>query len=182
MDLLAAVMTVVGVLVGVGIQEFRIWRERKDKYKDMVFEKRLDAHQEVFYRLIELLQFILPHRLKQEGGEKALTKKISECHKCVEKNALYLARDSRREIVIFLQYARKKGKRYTDAEWVKSVNVKKETEELVNNVAGVLASVEKGIGVKYLPEEKIRVENSFMKEVLDEAVDEEERLTREQKE
>ena len=35
MDWFPAVMTLIGVLVGVGIQEIRIWRERTDKYKDI---------------------------------------------------------------------------------------------------------------------------------------------------
>ena len=39
-----------GVLVGVGITEFRLWAERKDRYRIMTFEKRLQVHQEA-YRL-----------------------------------------------------------------------------------------------------------------------------------
>jgi hypothetical protein len=182
MDWFPAVMALIGAGIAVGAQELRFRRERKDKYKDMVFEKRLDAHQEVYYRLRGLLRFMLPHRLMQEGGVKALGKEISECDKCVARNALYLARDSRREIIMFLEYARKRGKRYIDEEWVKSVNVRKETEELVHNMAEVLNSVEKGIGVKYLPEEKMRLENSFIQEIYDETVDKAERLARKQKE
>ena len=49
MDWFPAVMTLVGVLIGVGIQELRFWHERKDKYKDMVFEKRLAAYQGAYY-------------------------------------------------------------------------------------------------------------------------------------
>lgn len=182
MDWITAFIGLLGVVIGALIQEFRISRERKDKYKDMVFERRLDAHQEVYYRLKGLLLFMVPHRLMQKGGVKDLAKEISECYKCVDRNALYLAKDSRREIIMFVEYARKTGKRYIDAQWVKSVNVKKETEELLHNIAAVLVSVEKGIGVKYLPEEKMRLENSFMQEVLDEAVDEQERLARKQNE
>lgn len=181
-DWFPAVIGLIGVVVGIAAVEIRIWRGQKDKYKDMVFEKRLDAHQEVFCRLHALQQFLLPHRLMKEGGVKALAKEISECNKSVARNALYLAKDSRIEIVMFLRYARNRGKKYTDAEWVRRVNVKKETAELVHNTAVVLGSVERGIGAKYLPGRKIRLEDSLLQEVLDETVEEEEILTSEQKE
>lgn len=182
MDWFPAVMTLVGVLVGVAIKEYGIRRERKDKYKDMVFEKRLEAHQEVYCRLIGLLGFISPNRLMEEGGTKALRKELLECTKCVNRNALYLAKDSRRGIVVFLDYARKTGNMYADEEWVKSVDVKKEEDKLLNNMRVVLGSVEKGIGAEYLPEEKTRIEESFREELHDEVLDIAERLARKSKE
>lgn len=71
MDWFPAVMTLIGVLVGVGIQELRIWRERKDKYKDMVFEKRLDAHQEGHYRIAKLVMAMMPNQIMKGGGFKS---------------------------------------------------------------------------------------------------------------
>jgi hypothetical protein len=43
---IAPVVGLVGVLFGTGIAEFRNWRERKDRYRAMTFEKRLQTHQE----------------------------------------------------------------------------------------------------------------------------------------
>lgn len=182
MDWFTPLVGFLGLAIGYGYQEYRVRRERKDKYKEVVFERRLDAHQEVYCRLKELLGFMLPHRLMQKGGVEALIKEISECYKCMDRNTLYLAKDSRIAAVVFLDYARKKCKRYMDGEWVKSVNVKKEAEELVHNMGAVLRSVEKGIGVEYLPEEKTRVEDSFLQEITEEAVDGAERLARKKKE
>jgi len=165
-----------GLAIGWVLKEYRIRRERKDKYKDMVFEKRLDAHQEVYCRIKGLLESMSPDKLVKEGGAKALRKELLECAKCVDRNALYLARDCRRGIIVFLDYAREKGNRYVDEEWVKGIDVKKEMDELIHNMRVVLDSVERGVGVEYLPEEKKRLEDSFMQILHEELLDKAERL------
>ena len=182
MDWFTPLVGAIGLLIGLGYHEYRIRRERKDKPADMVFERRLDAHQEVYCRLKGLLGFMSPDQLMKEGGTKTLRKELLECCKCVDRNALYLARDCRREIVKFFDYVRKRGNRYEDEEWVKSVDVKKEMDELLHNMTVVLDSVEKGVGVKYLPEEKMRLEESFRQELHDEALDKAERLASKRKE
>ena len=182
MDWFPALMTLVGVLVGVAIQEYRIRRERKDKYKDMAFEKRLEAHQEIYYRIIGLGELMSPGKLMKEAGAKAFHKELLEFTKCVARNALYLARDCRREIVVFLEYARKTGNNYADEEWVKSVNVKEEMDKLLHNMRIVMNSVERGVGVEYLPEEKTRLEASFMQGMREELLDKAERLASKRKE
>jgi hypothetical protein len=182
MDWFTPFVGFLGLAIGLGYQEYRIRRERKDKYKDMIFEKRLDAHQEIYCRLKGLLEFMSPDKLMKEGGAKVLRKELLECAKCVDRNALYLARDCRREIIVFLDYARKKGNRYVDEEWVKSVDVKREMGELIHSMRAVLDSVERGVGVEYLPEAKTRLEDSFMQELHEELLDKAERLASKRKE
>jgi hypothetical protein len=45
---IAALIGFLGVILGVGIQEFRRWRESREKYQVVIFPKRLEAHQKAF--------------------------------------------------------------------------------------------------------------------------------------
>ena len=180
MDWFPAVMTLVGVLIGVAIQEFRFWRERKDKYKDMIFEKRLEAHQGAYYRCHRLVDFMMPYKLVEDGGIKALADELFEYRGWLSRNALYLAGDSRTKINMFLYYAVKTARKYEDEEWIKDMNVKEETLELNTNLVEVLLNIRKGIGVEYLPEEKIQIEDSYLEELLGDVVESAERMVKKQ--
>lgn len=48
-DWVAPVMGLAGVALGAGIAEFRHWRESRERYQAMSFERRLEAHQEAYY-------------------------------------------------------------------------------------------------------------------------------------
>lgn len=53
-DWVAPVIGLIGVILGVSISEYRYWRESKERYRIITFEKRLETHQEAlsrFYRL-----------------------------------------------------------------------------------------------------------------------------------
>lgn len=180
MDWFPAVMTLAGVLIGVGIQEFRIWRERKDKYKDMIFEKRLEAHQGAHYRCRRLLMFMTPYKLVKDGGVSAALEEMREFSEWLHKNTLYLDIGSRTKISMFLNYLLNTVKKYQDEEWIKNMNVKEETLELHGNMAEVLLSIERGVGVNYLPEEKISIEESSLERIFDEVVEGAEGLVRKQ--
>ena len=180
MDWFPAVMGLVGVALGVGIQEVRIWRERRDKYKDMVFEKRLDAHQDAYYRCHRLARFMMAEKLVEDGGIEALAAELDEYREWISKNALYLAGDSRTKMNMFFYYAFKKGKKYADKEWIKTMNVKEETADLFKNFVEVLVSVERGIDVKYLPEERIQIEVSYLEKIFGEVVEDKETMMKAQ--
>jgi hypothetical protein len=180
MDWFPAVMTLIGVFVGVGVQELRIWRERKDKYKDMIFEKQLEAHQGAYYRCHRLVGFMMPEKLVEDGGIEALAAELDEYREWISKNALYLAGDSKTKMNMFFYYAFKKGKKYTDKEWIKTMNVKEESAELYKNFIEVLLSVQRGIDVKYLPEEKIQIEVSYLEKMFGEVVESKERMMEKQ--
>jgi len=182
MDWFPAVMTLVGLLVGVGVQELRFWRERKDKYRDMVFEKRVDAHQGAYYRFGRLPRFMAPSALMKDGGVRALAEELCEYEEWVSKNALYLDGGSRTKIHMFFGYAIQKAKKYKDEEWVKNIDVGEEKMELYKNMVEVQVAIRRGIGVEYLPEEKTPVDVSYLARILDEVVEgEEELIRREQK-
>ena len=176
MDWFPAVMTLVGVLVGLGVQEFRIWRERKDKYKDIVFEKRLEAHQDAHYRCKRLLGVMMPYKLMKDAGKKAAIEEIGKYYEWRNKNALYLDRDSRIKMNMLFKYVLDAVEKYEDGEWLKNINVREETQKLNENIVEVLYSIEKGLGVDYLPEEeitldyKIPLDEIVMERIFDERV------------
>jgi len=159
MDWFAAVMTLVGVLVGVGVQEFRIWRERKDRYKNMVFQKRLDAHQGAYYWCMRLMTLMRPDRLMREGGVGAAIEKNWEASEWLNKNALYLDKDSRSKMIGFVRYIGETSLKYKDEGWKTDVHIKEETLNVVMRAGEVVTTVEKGIGVDYLPKQKTLSEN-----------------------
>jgi hypothetical protein len=173
MDWFPAVMTVVGVLVGVGVQEFRIWRERKDKYKDMIFEKRLDAHQGAYYRCTKLAQSVRPDRLLRDGGAEEAINESWECLDWLNGNALYLDENSRFKMTNFILYVSQMGSKYMDKELRKTIEVEKQVEGVTRRLVAVCGSIKKGIGVKYLPEEELKVsmESIEMQKMLDELLD-----------
>jgi hypothetical protein len=181
MDWFTPLVGFIGLAIGLGYQEYRIRRERKGKYKDMIFEKRLEAHQGAHYGLKRLSKFMLPYELMKDGGLKALHEEMSKYYDWIDKNVLYLDGDSRRKISLFSQYAWETMKKYQDAEWIKNINVKEEIRKLIDNMATVLVSIERGIGVNYLPEEKMSLEESLLEKMFDEAVGDVGELVKKQK-
>jgi hypothetical protein len=180
MDWLTPLVGFLGLGIGLGYQEYRIRRERKDKYKDMIFEKRVEAHQGAYYRCYRLQEFLLPYRLVKDGGTKALDGEFYKYKDWLNKNALYLDGVSRIKIHMFLYYAVKTGRKYGDKQWIKNMNVKEQTLELNRNLAETLESIQKGIGVKYLPEEEIQIEDSLVEGLVGDVVEGMEKMVREQ--
>jgi hypothetical protein len=180
MDWFPAVMTLVGVLVGVGVQEFRIWREKKDKYKDMVFEKRLDAHQGAYCWCMRLFDVMLPNKLMRGEGVRVAMKEASEALDWWDKNALYLDEDSRIKMNIFIQYMCETVYKYVDETGRKNISIEEETRKLLQNSREVVSSIKRGVGVKYLPEPRISSVTLAGMKSLDELVERMAELAREQ--
>ncbi|MHA1971577.1 MAG: hypothetical protein ACTSW1_01220 [Candidatus Hodarchaeales archaeon] len=78
-----------GAIIGAGIQEFRLWGERKDKYRVMSFDRRLEAHQQAFAALHEL------NRILNTGVSKDIDRTAIETRKWWDKNCLFLDEKSR---------------------------------------------------------------------------------------
>jgi hypothetical protein len=170
MDWLTGVMGIIGVVVGAGIQEFRLWRERKDRYKDMVFEKRLEAHQGAYYWCKKLLGVTMPHKLMKEGGLKTVNEKLGEATEWLDKNTLYLDRKSVLGVSDFFLYVGRTSLKYKDEKGRSGVNIKEETRRLAESWWAVSSSLQKGMGVEYLPKQEISVDRIEMEKEFDEAV------------
>jgi hypothetical protein len=181
MDWFTPFVGFLGVAIGLGYQEYRIRRERKDKYKDIVFEKRLDAHQGAFYHCVRMLKFAMPDKLITDGGFAVAIKETLEGHEWLNKNALYLDRDSRTKMGLFFNYICETAIKYKDEKWRRNVNIGEETEKLMDNVAEMLACIERGVGGEYLPERNELVKSIDTEKMLDELIEEEEGLIEKKK-
>lgn len=62
MDWITPLVGFLGLAIGFGYQEYKIRHERKDKYKDMVFGKRLESHQGAYYQCHRLVGFMMPEK------------------------------------------------------------------------------------------------------------------------
>lgn len=182
MDWIAPVMGLIGVVVGAGIQEFRIWRERKDKYKDMVFEKRLDVHQSANYWCMKLSRLMSPHRIMEDGAIAVVIKEVREASEWLAKNELYLDEESSLKMTEFLKYVCETCLKYSEDKKVgKNINVAEETRKLLDNTIALFSSIRRGIGVKYLPEQRISIENVEVEKSLDKVVEHMEEFMKKQK-
>jgi hypothetical protein len=152
MDWFTPLVGFLGVVIGLGFQELRIRRERKDKYKDMVFEKRLDAHQGAYYWCMRLLNLMWAHKLMRDGGVKVAVGEAWEATEWLNKNALYLDEGSRARMNVFFEYVAKTGRKYLDEKRRGNIDIEEETRNLLENLREVVSSIKRGIGVRYLPE------------------------------
>jgi hypothetical protein len=181
MDWFTPLVGFLGVAIGLGFQELKIRRERKDKYKDMVFERRLDAHQGAFYECMRLLKFVMPDKLVVEGGVAVAIEETMEAHEWLNKNALYLDGDSRTKVSALFNYICETAIKYKDEKWRKNINIGEETRKLIDNLSEALGCIERGIGVEYLPERKKLIESIDTEKQLDELIGAEERLMEKEK-
>ena len=168
MDYIAAIIGFAGVALGALILGITNWLARKDKYKDMVFEKRLDAHQGAHYWCMRLMTVMRPDRITRKGGVAAAVEKNQEALEWLNKNALYLDQDSRLKMVSFVKYIGEASLKYRDEEWRTEVHMKEETLNVVMRAAEAATAVEKGIGVEYLPKQKALTENMRWIEIEEE--------------
>jgi hypothetical protein len=151
MDWFTPLVGFLGLAIGFGYQEYRFRRERKDKYKDMVFEKRLAAHQDAYYWCMRLFNLMMPNRLMIADGRKNLNKETWEAHEWLTKNALYLDEVSAEKWIDFFEYVQETCQKYENETSRKDINVKEETKELRKHTEEVVAAIRKGVGYKYLP-------------------------------
>ena len=181
MDWFPAVMALVGVLVGLGVQEFRNRRGKKDKYKDMVFMKRLEVHQEAYYLCTKLSHSVAPDKLVRDGAVDAAMKEIWGAVEWLEKNTLYLDIFSMDKMSRLLFYMIERSPKYRDEEWRKNLNIEEEKLKIGKDISGVLYSLEKGIGVDYLPERELLFKLE-MNRIADELLEKAEEVIRKSKE
>jgi hypothetical protein len=86
--LVPAIIGFFGVLVGVAIEEFRLWREREDRLKVMLFERLLEAHQQA-------LGWVYKLQLAISGGRDKTVEAVEMAREWWFENNLYLDKVSR---------------------------------------------------------------------------------------
>ena len=137
-----------GVLVGVGITEFRLWAERKDRYRIMTFEKRLQVHQEAYRLCMEQAMLMNDLHKKEPEVVKKFNKSHDEAKDWLNHNCLYLDTRSWRGIMNAFFAASIYGRDLAE----QRQTVDKAYEYAHSEFTKCLSSIAKGIGAKYLPE------------------------------
>ena len=130
------IVALISVVLGAGIIEFRHWRDSREQFRVMTFEKRLQTHQEALSYCYKLYHSIFS---RKDEGEK--NKTVNEVGKWWEDNCLLLDEKSRRKMLDLVGDARD------------YVNGFAESQSTVQRTfRETLRVISQGIGVKHLPE------------------------------
>jgi len=162
-DLTIAVIGLIGVIIGVAIVEIRLWRERKDRYQVITFEKRLEIHQQAFAWCMKISN-LLGKSYGDVSSEVAtilageLNKLYNEANDWWGSNCLYLDDDSRLSMFTAI------GLPLDRAEQL--IGDKQATNEFRQQARDTLKQtirhITKGIGSEYLPD----IDRGFRKRTI----------------
>jgi L-2-hydroxyglutarate oxidase LhgO len=133
-EIITALIGFFGVIIGVAIQEFRRWRERREFYHSMIFKERLEKHQRAFDWCHKLNVALNSHDATK------INKIAKEFREWWNSNCFYLDEKSRKLIIPLINYA------YA---YARNENGRNKVWDYLNDT---LNSLSEGIGVKYLPE------------------------------
>jgi hypothetical protein len=128
-----------GVILGVGIQEFRRWRESKEVYYRMIFQKRLEVHQ----KAVELCHNLYTALNIDSAKTQEATNDFQDW---LAANCLYLDSNSRKAIRSLIGYARL----YAQTQKRREPSV--EAEKVWTQWEKTIEILARGVGVKYLPD------------------------------
>ncbi len=137
-----------GVFAGVGITEFRLWMERKDRYKIMTFEKRLQVHQEAYRLCMDKAMLLNELHAKGLQASEKFLKSHNEAKEWLNHNCLYLDTRSWRAAINAFFAASIYGRDIAE----QRQTVDKAYEYARSEFTKCLSSIAKGVGAKYLPE------------------------------
>ena len=136
-----------GVLLGVGITEFRLWMERKDRYRIMTFEKRLQVHQEAYRLCMEQATLLNELHEKGLGASEKFLRSHDEAKEWLSRNCLYLDTRSLHAVINAFFAASIYGRDLAE----QRQTVDKAFEYAHLEFTKCLSSIAKGVGAKYLP-------------------------------
>jgi hypothetical protein len=139
-----AIFGLIGVVVGSGLTAgfnyYRDRREREEKYRVMLYEKRLEAHQRAFYYIQKLNEV-----LNTAQNDEDIWKVTREAREWWDSNCLYLDEESRKEMIPAINYAA--IYRQWMPEWETPLRVWQQLEKTKKAVVS-------GIGMKHIEEPK----------------------------
>jgi hypothetical protein len=131
-----AIYSLVGVIVGAGITGFVTWRiyqtNRKDQFRTMAFEKRLETHQNAYYWFQKVNDCLARNKFLK------LPDTIDQAQEWWYANCLWLDEKSRNEMIRFFYFARHYSPTKKNQDW--------------DSIPSCAQAIITGIGYKYLPE------------------------------
>lgn len=136
MDWLIALFTLLGVMLGLGYSEYKNRQERKERFRIMTFDKRLEAHQKAYYWWNEL------NRVLNIGDADEIHKIASEAREWWNGSCLFLDTNSRRDMVRLINLSHMYANGNKTAQ-----------EHIWDYVIKASKAIVLGIGFEYLPEE-----------------------------
>ena len=135
MEWTSGLFALFGVLIALAFNELRAARERKERYRDLTFDKRLAAHQRAYYWCRKLGDTFI------RGTPQELHDLAQAAWEWWYANCLYLEENAKHdmfELVIFARF----------------YEVELETKyQNWQSIPNALKSIVKGIGREYLPED-----------------------------
>jgi len=141
----------IGVIIGAGIQEFRHWRESKERYQVMTFEKRLQVHQDAVSWCWKIAMNMTPGKLKDAEGIHRLLDDVKDATEWVAHNCLLLDYDSNNSMRSVLEFATETTRKYVNGE-ANALDKDRAIKEISKNVGKATRCIAQGVGVKYMPD------------------------------
>lgn len=142
-DWVLATIGPVCLLLGFGVSELRQWRQERDRYKFMTFEKRLTVHQEAYKLTSDIGQLffdLLTGEGMPSGGE--LGPDVADMRKWWRGNCLWLDKASRKIFLDFINSVERYAESY-DSE---------DAQKCFDLVETTTKTIVRGIGEQYLPD------------------------------
>jgi hypothetical protein len=143
----------IGVIIGIASVEIRLWRERKERYQIMTFERRLEVHQQAFGWCLRISDSLGKSYGDLGANVNAmlavdLDKLYNEANEWYFNHCLYLDDDSRRDMFTAIGLPLERAEQLTNN--VKATN--EFIQQARNTLRETMRYVTKGIGSEYLPE------------------------------
>ena len=152
MDWLNGVFALGGVALAIAVEELRRWRERRERFRDMTFEKRLQAHQEAYYWVIRLGK---PYESGDWSDMKSVADKAAEWF---SQHCLYLDTHSHNAFSSLLSIL---------YDYIESPQNKDMAQAALEAHIETIKAIVKGIGLQYLPPKSELPTELLMGEIVD---------------
>jgi hypothetical protein len=138
------VFGLIGVILGVGVMEFRHWREERERYQVMTFEKRLETHQAALNWCYQLNRVL---NSRDPGDIHGIADQAREWW---NKNCLLLDEKSRESMVLTINFSHSYANKFEHPD--KGEPEAQKGSQVWHYLNDSLRAIHEGIGVKYLPE------------------------------
>ncbi len=157
-DWALALAVVIGTIIGASIGEFRHWRESRQRYQVMAFEKRLQAHQEAVSWCLKISDYMGPSKMRKKQGIEQLLDHVEEAGEWLNKNCLLLDTNSNASLLDVLEFATRNARDYTSGA-ATTVDEDKEIAKITQEIRKAIRCIAQGVGVKYIPDIKRRLKS-----------------------
>ena len=142
-DWAIALIGLLGVILGVATSAFWQWTEREERYRVMMFEKRLAVHQEAFTLTSQIrTKLLLAVSEKNMPSQDEVYSDFEEMREWWKANCLYLDSTSRKAFLDLFVSVRIYAVSYNPEDAKKCLELTKTTVQ----------KIIQGIGEQYLPE------------------------------